>query len=391
MKAMILAAGKGTRVQPLTYEIPKPMIPILGKPVMEYLIEHLVRYGVDKIMVNVSYLHHKIEEYFGEGQRVGAQIGYSFEGFINDDREVCPEPIGSAGGMKKIQEFGGFFDETTLVICGDALIDLDLHAALFEHRSKGAMASVITKEVPLEKSSEYGMVVADTDGRILSFQEKPAPQNALSTFASTGIYILEPEVLSLIPKDQVFDIGSQLFPLLVQEKIPFYAQKRFFNWIDIGNVKDFWSVSQSVLSGEVAQITMPGSEIQPGVWVGLNTCIDWQNTTITGPVYIGSGTSIESGSTITGPTWIGHGSQICTGVEITRSILFEYTRVSPDTQMTDMVVCKQYCVDREGLIQHVSECEANRWHDARDRRLVSREGDFQAHGEQSDAMTFSGR
>lgn len=377
MKAMILAAGKGTRVQPLTYEIPKPMIPILGKPVMEYLVEHLVNYGVDKIMVNVSYLHHKIEEYFGEGQRLGAQIGYSFEGFINDEREVCPEPIGSAGGMKKIQEFGGFFDETTLVICGDALIDLDLHAALFEHRSKGAMASVITKEVPLEKSSEYGMVVADAEGRILSFQEKPAPKDALSTFASTGIYILEPEVFEFIPKDQVFDIGSQLFPLLVQAGVPFFAQRRFFNWIDIGNVKDFWSVSQSVLSGKVAQITMPGTEIRPGVWVGLNTCIDWEKTTIVGPVYIGSGTSVEAGSTIIGPTWIGHGSQICAGAEITRSILFEYTRVSSETQMIDMVVCKQYCVDRDGLIQHFSECESNRWHDARDRRQVSRDEELQ--------------
>src|SRR4051812_12234028 len=103
MKAMILAAGKGTRVQPLTYEIPKPMIPILGKPVMEYLVEHLVKYGVKEIMVNVSYLHEKIEDYFGEGQRFGAQIGYSFEGYKDDAGEVMPNPIGSAGGMKKIQ------------------------------------------------------------------------------------------------------------------------------------------------------------------------------------------------------------------------------------------------------------------------------------------------
>ena len=348
------------------------MIPIMGKPVMEYLVEHLVKYGVDKIMVNVSYLHHKIEEYFGEGQRVGAQIGYSFEGFINDEREVSPKPIGSAGGMKKIQEFGGFFDETTLVICGDALIDLDLNAALFEHRRKGAMASVVTIEVPREKSSEYGMVVADEHGRIQSFQEKPAPADALSTFASTGIYILEPEVFDFIPKDRVFDIGSELFPLLVKAEVPFFAQKRFFNWIDIGNVKDFWSVSQSVLAGEVAQITMPGTEIAPGVWAGLNTRIDWSNTTITGPVYIGSGTSIEAGSTITGPCWIGHGSQICADAEITRSILFEYTRVSSGTQMTDMVVCKEFCVDRQGRMQHISECPTNGWRDARDRRLVHR-------------------
>ncbi len=108
MKAMILAAGKGTRVRPLTYDLPKPMIPILGKPVMAYLVEHLSRYGITEIMVNVSYLHEKIEEYFGEGHQFGVQIGYSFEGYTNDAGEVVPEPLGSAGGMKKIQEFGHF-------------------------------------------------------------------------------------------------------------------------------------------------------------------------------------------------------------------------------------------------------------------------------------------
>src|SRR5688572_1580059 len=129
MKAMILAAGKGTRVRPLTYDLPKPMIPILGKPVMEYLVEHLAKFGVDEIMVNVSYLHEKIEEYFGDGQRHGVKIGYSFEGYIEDGK-VIPQPIGSAGGLKKIQEFGQFFDETTIVVCGDALIDLHIQSAL---------------------------------------------------------------------------------------------------------------------------------------------------------------------------------------------------------------------------------------------------------------------
>ena len=369
---MILAAGKGTRVQPLTYELPKPMIPILGKPVMEYLVEHLVKYGVRDIMVNVSYLHQKIEDYFGEGQRFGAQIGYSFEGYMNEEGEVMPHPIGSAGGMKKIQEFGGFFDETTLVICGDALIDLDIKSALFEHRKKGAMVSIITKEVPREKASDYGMVVTDEEGRVLSFQEKPKPEEALSTAASTGIYIFEPEVLDLIPSGEQFDIGSQLFPLLVEKKIPFFAQKRFFNWIDIGNVRDYWAVSQSVMDGEIAHMSMPGTQIADGLWVGLNTSIEWEGTTIEGPVYIGSGSKIEAGSTIIGPTWIGHGSQICSGSKVERSVLFEYTRVSPNSHIEEQVVCKDYCVSREGKMKHVSECVQDVWRDARDRRSTTR-------------------
>jgi len=373
MKAMILAAGKGTRVQPLTYEIPKPMIPILGKPVMEYLVEHLVKYGVKDIMVNVSYLHEKIEDYFGEGQRFGARIGYSFEGYTNDEGEVMPKPIGSAGGMKKIQEFGGFFDETTLVICGDALIDLDIQSALFEHRRKGAKCSIITKEVPMDKVSEYGMVVVEKDGRVKSFQEKPKQEEALSNLASTGIYIIEPEVLDLIPVDQPFDIGSELFPLLVEKGIPFYAQNRFFNWIDIGNIKDFWAVQQSVLNGEVAHMTVPGTKIADELWVGLNVRIDWNGTTIEGPVYIGSGTEIEAGSTIIGPTWIGHGSRICSGSVIEKCIFFEYTRIQPDSKMSELVVYNDYSVTRDGKILHISDSTDSAWSDARDRRSKTRE------------------
>lgn len=367
MKAMILAAGKGTRVQPLTYDLPKPMIPILGKPVMAYLVEYLASYGVRDIMVNVSYLHQKIEEYFGDGNQFGVQIGYSFEGYVNDSGEVVPEPLGSAGGIKKIQEFANFFDETTIVICGDALIDLDLTSALFEHKRKGALASVITKEVPWDKVHNYGVVVADQDGRVQSFQEKPDKNDALSNFASTGIYIFEPEVIDLIPAGTVFDIGSELFPLMAKKGMPFYAQQRFFNWIDIGTVTDFWSVLQSVLQGEVAQLEVPGTQIADGLWVGLNTSIDWDGTTIEGPVYIGSGCKIEAGCKIVGPTWIGHGSHICSGAEVVRSVLFEYTRILDNAHLDEVIVVKEYSVDRAGNMRKLPEAGNDDWGDARDR------------------------
>jgi len=372
MKAMILAAGKGTRVRPLTYDLPKPMIPILGKPVMAYLIEHLAKYGVRDIMVNVSYLHEKIEEYFGDGHQYGVQIGYSFEGYTTDDSVVVPQPIGSAGGMKKIQEFGGFFDDTTIVLCGDAVINLDIQSALFEHRRKGALASVITREVPWDKVSSYGVVVSDKDGRIEAFQEKPSQEAALSNHVSTGIYIFEPAVLDLIPKDAVFDIGADLFPLLVEKGLPFYAQSRSFNWIDIGNIKDYWEVSQSVVMGEVAHMDVPGIQLKDGIWVGLNTRIDWEGTQIEGPVYIGSGCKIEAGATIIGPTWIGHGSHICSDARVVRSVLFEYTRVLPKISLEEVIVFKEYSVDRNGEMKHVSECQTDEWSNARDRRSKRR-------------------
>ena len=372
MKAMILAAGKGTRVRPLTYDLPKPMIPVLGKPVMAYLIEHLRKHGITEIMVNVSHLHEKIEEYFGEGEQFGVQIGYSFEGYTKEDGEVVAVPIGSAGGMKKIQEFGGFFDDTTIVLCGDALIDLDLKAALLEHRRKGAMATVITKEVPWDKVSSYGVVVTDKDGRITQFQEKPKQEEALSNFISTGIYIFEPEVIDLIPSGVEFDIGSQLFPLLAEKGMPFFAQGRPFNWLDIGSVSDYWEVLQNVLTGEVNHMDVPGIQIEPGLWTGLNTSIDWTGTTIKGPVYIGSGVKIEAGSTIIGPTWIGHGSHICEGAEVVRSVLFEYTRVLNDVTLHEMIVFKDYSIDRAGEMKHTSEYSSEEWVNARDRRRSRR-------------------
>jgi len=364
-KGMILAAGQGTRVRPLTKDIPKPMIPILGKPVMEYLIEHLARHGVTEIMVNVAFLHHKIEQYFGDGSRWGVQLGYSYEG-IREHGDILPRPMGSAGGMRRIQDFSGFFDTTTLVLCADALIDLDISAALQEHQSKGAMASVITLNVPRDEVQSYGIVAADETGQIQSFQEKPTPADAKSTLASTGIYIFEPEVLDLVPPNQVYDIGSQLFPQLVQKKLPFFAQDRFFNWIDIGRVSDYWSVLQRVLRGEVAQMNMPGREIKPGIWVGLNVSIPWDQVHIEGPVYIGSSVRIEPGVSIVGPCWIGHGSHLRTGARLIRSVLFEYTRIAADMRFTEMIVSPDYCVDRHGeTLYRGDETAQLRWGDAR--------------------------
>ena len=375
MKAMILAAGKGTRVRPLTYELPKPMIPILGKPVMAYLIEHLAKHNVKEVMVNVSYLHERIQHYFGDGHRFGVDIGYSFEGDISNG-EIVPSPVGSAGGMRKIQDFGAFFNETTIVICGDAIIDLDITAALNEHRKKGALVSLVAKEVPLEKVSGYGVVLIDADGRIVSFQEKPSQAEARSTLASTGIYIFEPEALSLIPSGSEFDIGADLFPLLVEKNLPFYAIKQDFNWIDIGLVSDYWEVMQQLMRGEVPAMKMPGKEVRKGVWVGLNVNIDWDNIHIEGPVYIGSGSHIEKGAKIIGPTWISNGCHVQRGGEVTKSVLFEYTRVGQDVTFNEMIVCGEYCVDKNGRMMHVDDeaCDLI-WVDAREKVVYP--ADFQ--------------
>jgi mannose-1-phosphate guanylyltransferase len=344
---MILAAGKGTRVQPITHVIPKPMIPILQKPVMEFLLELLREHGFNEIMVNVSHLAEEIENYFRDGQRFGVQIAYSFEGRI-EDGELIGQAMGSAGGLKKIQNFQPFFDDTFVVLCGDALIDLNLTEAVKRHREKGALASLVTKRVPRDQVSSYGVVVTDDQGRVLSFQEKPSVEEAASDMINTGIYIFEPQIFDYIPSGQPFDIGSDLFPRLVDAGAPFYALPMEFEWVDIGKVPDYWQAIRSVLQGEVRQVQIPGKEVRPGVFAGLNVAADWDKIKIQGPVYVGGMTRIENGATIIGPAMIGPSCQVCEGATIDNSIIFDYSRIGPGVRLFEKLVFGRYCVDRNG-------------------------------------------
>lgn len=344
---MILAAGKGTRVQPITYTIPKPLIPILHKPVMEFLVDLLKQHDFTEIMVNVSHLAKEIESYFHDGQRFGVQIAYSFEGTIREDGELEGQAMGSAGGMRRIQDFYPFFDDTFVVLCGDALIDLDLTAAVKWHKEKGSLATIVTKSVPRSEVSSYGVVVTDEDGKVKAFQEKPTVAEALSTNINTGIYIFEPEVLNYIPSGQEYDIGGDLFPKLVEMGAPFYAIPMDFQWVDIGKVPDYWQAIRSVLLGEVKNVPIPGTEVLPGVFTGINVAVNWDKVDITGPVYIGGMTKIEDGAKITGPAMIGRNCHICSGAHIDNSVVFEYSRIA-DIELTDKLVFGRYCVDKNG-------------------------------------------
>jgi len=347
MKAMILAAGKGTRVRPITHTTPKPMIPIMQKPVMEFLLELLRQHGFNQIMVNVSHLSEEIENYFRDGQRFGVQIAYSFEGRIEDGK-LIGDALGSAGGLKRIQDFQPFFDDTFVVLCGDALIDLDLGEAVRRHKEKGAMASLITKRVPPDQVSSYGVVVSDPDGRVLSFQEKPSVEDAASDMINTGIYIFEPEVFDFIPSGEPFDIGSELFPKLVEAGAPFFALPMEFEWVDIGKVPDYWQAIRSVLQGDVRQVQVPGIEVRPGIFTGLNVAANWDKINVHGPVYVGGMTKIEDGATIIGPAMIGPSCHICEGATIDNSIIFDYSRIGPGVRLVEKLVYGRYCVDRNG-------------------------------------------
>jgi mannose-1-phosphate guanylyltransferase len=355
MKAMILAAGKGTRIQPITYTIPKPLIPILQKPVMEFLVDLLREHGFDQIMVNVSHLAQEIESYFHDGQRFGVQLGYSFEGSITDQGELVGQALGSAGGMKRIQDFSVFFDDTFVVLCGDALIDLDLTAAVEWHRAKGALATVVMKSVAPAEVASYGVVVTDADGRIQAFQEKPAIEAALSTNINTGIYIFEPEIFNHIPSHEEYDIGSQLFPKLVAMGAPFYGVTMDFQWVDIGKVPDYWQAIRGVLLGDIKNVPIPGRQVKPGIYTGLNVAVNWDKVHIQGPVYIGAMTKIEDGATIIGPSMIGQNCRISTGARIDNSVVFEYSHIGPQVYLQDQLVFGRYCVDKNGATLDLQE------------------------------------
>ena len=346
MKAVILAGGQGTRVRPITETIPKPMIPIVNKPVIEFLIDLLRQHRFDEIVITTAYLASEIESYFREGSRFGVQIGYSFEGYCHDGT-VVPEGLGSAGGLKKIHEFSGFFDDTFLVLCGDALIDLDLTRALEIHRRNNALATIVLKDVPREQVSKYGVVETAPDGRILRFQEKPSPEEAISACANTGIYIFEPEVLDHVPTGEVWDIGKHLFPRLAELKLPFYGVVLPFSWIDIGCTADYWHATQMILRGEF-KIEMPGRERMPNIWEGLNVGVDFEHTALQGPLYIGGGTCIEPGAVITGPTVIGRNCFVESGARIDACIIGDYTRVSGFAELSEKIVSGRFCVDRRG-------------------------------------------
>jgi mannose-1-phosphate guanylyltransferase len=234
------------------------------------------------------------------------------------------------------------------VLCGDALIDLDLTEVVKWHRQKGSIATVVMKSVPREEVSSYGVVVTNPEGRIQAFQEKPSVEEALSTNINTGIYIFEPEIFNYIPSGVEFDIGSQLFPRLVEENAPFFGRVMDFEWMDIGKVPDYWEAIRSVLRGEVPNVPIPGKQVRPGIYTGINVAINWDKVDIQGPVYIGGMTRIEDGVTIIGPTMIGPSCCICSGAIVDNSVIFEYSRLGPDVRLVDKLVFGRYCVDKTG-------------------------------------------
>ncbi|HOL18079.1 MAG TPA: NDP-sugar synthase, partial [Bacillota bacterium] len=281
MKAVIMAGGEGSRLRPLTCDKPKPMVPVMNRPLMEYTVELLRLHGLRDIAVTLQYLPEQIKEHFGSGDSFGVNLHY----FVEE------EPLGTAGSVKNA---ASFLDETFIVISGDALTDFDLNEALYFHRARGAMATLVLKAV--DNPLEYGVVMIDPDGRINRFLEKPGWGEVFSDTVNTGIYILEPEVLSLVEPGKMVDFSKDIFPRLLAQKEPLFGCVLDGFWCDVGDIREYLRAHRQVLEGKVC-LRLNATEQERGIWLEEGVQLH-PRAILQPPVYLGSGCSIGAGAQV---------------------------------------------------------------------------------------------
>lgn len=305
MKAIIMAGGEGSRLRPLTCGIPKPMVPVLNKPIMSYIINLLREHKCNDIGVTLQYLPEVIRSHFGNGSDYQVNLKYFVE----------KTPLGTAGSVKNAETF---LDETFIVISGDALTDFNLSEVVDLHRKNGAIATLVLTRVPCPL--EYGVVITGKDGRINQFLEKPSWGEVFSDTVNTGIYILEPEVLNYVPEGQMFDFSKDLFPLLLKNREPLFGVVLSGYWCDIGDLRQYLQAHFDFLSGKIS-LPIPAEEIRPGIFAGNDVQID-QIARLDGPVFIGEDTTIGRNCSIGQFTVIGSGCTVQEKTSIKRSVLW---------------------------------------------------------------------
>jgi len=327
MKAIILAGGAGTRLAPISSDIPKPMAPLPGAPVMEYLLGLLRAHGIRDITAAVHHLPEQIEDYFRDGSSFGVDMKYSRE----------EEPLGTAGAVRRCT--GGDERETVIVMSGDAVCDFDLTECLRFHNSKRAEATLVLHRH--RSPMEYGLVLCDDDGRVRRFVEKPSWPQVFGCAVNTGIYILEPSALERVPADKPFDFARDLFPLLLSEGAAMYGCVPGGYWTDIGSCESYLEACHDLLEGRVDLPVPPSAPAPEGV-------------TVLGPCYIGPGARIGKG-TVLGPlTCVEPGSVIGENCRISRSMICAAS-VAGESRLDGAVLCSgartgRGCEMREGSV-----------------------------------------
>lgn len=351
MKAFILAAGYGTRLEPLTIAVPKPMVPIVNLPTMQHNLELLKKHNFYNIFANIHYHPEQIENYFGDGSAFGVNLCYSFE----------EELLGTAGGIKRMARGLARVDKTFLVLSSDALTDINLGRLVEFHRQKKALVTIALSKVA--EVSEFGVVIQDRDGRIIGFQEKPQLEVALSDLANTGIYVFEPEILEMIP-DGFYDFGRQLFPKLVENKAAIYGYQMIEYWNDVGGLDKYIQSNYDAMKGNV-QIKIPGKKVSSSVWIGEREKVDpsarFEGAVIIGDrcsigkdVYIkdaviGDKCVIEKGACITGSV-LWSDVVVGEGVQIKGSVLGSFCHVGKEVKIEEDSVIGNRSVIRQSIV-----------------------------------------
>lgn len=327
MKAVILVGGEGTRLRPLTFTIPKPMIPLANRPFLEHVVEYLKSHGIDDIILSMCYRPDVIERHFGDGRGFGVKLTYVIES----------SPLGTAGGVKNVEKH---LDGTFFVFNGDVLTDLDLTAMLRAHRDRGAKATLGL--TPVEDPTAYGLVETHDDLRVKAFVEKPTWDRVTTNLINAGTYILEPEVLDHVPPDTFYMFERGLFPFLLQKGDPVYGFPSDAYWIDVGTPEKYLTVHRDLLSGRMSR-ALPGRRLGEGIWVGEGCDID-SSARLIGPIVLGDRVKIGEGTVLTGPLALGDNCTIGSHCTIEDAIVW------PGTTIDSRVVMKHCVIGRNSAV-----------------------------------------
>ena len=333
MKAVVMAGGSGSRLRPLTIERPKPMVPVVNKPVLAHILGLLQRHGFCEVIITVQYLADLIQDYFEDGSSLGLTIHYSVE-------EI---PLGTAGSVKNAQPY---LDDTFLVISGDAVTDINLSDLLRFHRERGALATLTLQSVvnPLE----YGVVITDEEGRITQFLEKPGWGQVISDTVNTGIYVLEPEVLDRLKPNQPYDFSQDVFPPMLSQGAPLFGYVAEGYWCDVGTIQAYMKATADVLEGRVQHIDL-GRHIGGEVWTGEGVEIA-PDAVLYGPIYLGNEVKIKGGVVIHGPAVIRDYTIIDNRVQIERSVIWRNCYVGEAAEVRGAIVSRQCSLKAKSVL-----------------------------------------
>ncbi|MBM3266705.1 MAG: mannose-1-phosphate guanyltransferase [Candidatus Sericytochromatia bacterium] len=330
MKAVLMAGGSGTRLRPLTCDLPKPMTPMLSRPMAEHIVNLLRNHGFDEITMTLYYLPHVIQNYFGDGSDFGVKIDYAVEEKM---------PLGTAGSVKAVADQ---LTDTFIVISGDSLTDMDLSAAIAYHKAKGSVATLVLKRV--DNPLEFGVVIIDEQGRIRRFLEKPSSSEVFSDTINTGTYILEPRVLEYLEPEKELDFSKDLFPALLREGEPMYGFITDGYWEDVGNLQSYRQAHYDILEGKV-RLEIPYPQREPGIWIGEGTEIH-PTATVQAPSVIGNNCQIGAGAVVSAGSVIGDNVQVGANSTLKRPVTWNNVYIGEEVALRGCVLAKNTSVKR---------------------------------------------